>query len=125
MNVFADVDYEMVDAQGMKGTCAGLKDALVKIPDGSAFMLIWCDIILPEEYEMPIEENNYIGISKDFKCRWKYENSEFEEEASSEYGVAGQFIFKNKNELQNIPAQGEFVRWLKEQKEKICFASFI
>lgn len=118
MNVFANVRYEMIDARGMRGTCAGLKDALVKIPNDEAFMLIWCDLILPKEYEMPVENNNYIGISKDFKCRWKYENGEFEEEDSKENGVAGQFIFKNKNELQKVPIQGEFVRWLKEQGKK-------
>ena len=28
-------------------------------------------------------ENNIIGISKDFPCRWKYENDKFEEERSS------------------------------------------
>ena len=34
LNEFADVSYEMIDARGKKGTCAGIDDALEKIPDG-------------------------------------------------------------------------------------------
>lgn len=114
MNEFADVEYEMIDARGLKGTCAGLQEALEKIPDDNAFMLIWCDLILPKEYEMPTKEGNYVGISKGFKCRWKYEDNKFMEEASTEYGVAGHFIFENKKILEKVPKEGEFVRWLQE-----------
>lgn len=114
MHEFAEVDYEMIDAREKKGTCAGIAEALRKIPEKEAFMLIWCDLILPEEYEMPISDNNYIGIAKDFRCRWKYENGVFSEEESKNQGVAGHFVFQNKEMLQNIPEEGEFVRWLKE-----------
>lgn len=117
MREFADVDYEMIDARGKKGTCSGLQEALKKIPNDAAFMLIWCDLILPKEYRMPEEEKDYIGISKDFRCRWKYEDGEFAEEASTEYGVAGHFIFKNKESLAGIPEEGEFVKWLKENNK--------
>lgn len=112
---FTDVDYQMVCGTGKIGTCAGMKDAISLIPEEERFMLIWCDLVLPEDYEIPESENNIIGISKDFPCRWKYENDKFEEERSSEHGVAGHFIFKNKSFLDDIPGEGEFVRWLQSK----------
>ena len=96
---FADVDYKMVCGTGYTGTCAGLAEALSLIPENERFMLIWCDLVLPEEYQIPDTENNVIGISKDFSCRWKYENGKFEEERSDQHGVAGHFIFHDKSVL--------------------------
>lgn len=113
LNAFAEVKYQMIDARGKKGTCAGISEALAGIPAQEAFMLIWSDLILPDEYEMPIDKGNYIGIAKDFKCRWRYENGVFAEEASTTQGVAGHFVFQDKEELAGLPDEGEFVRWLK------------
>lgn len=98
---FADVDYKMVCASGKRGTCAGLKEAVELIPEHQRFMLIWCDLVLPDGYELPETSNNIIGISKDFPCRWKYEEGKFEEERSWEHGVAGHFIFNDKSCLAN------------------------
>lgn len=115
LHAFAEVEYYLVDARGKKGTCAGISDALEHIPEREAFMLIWSDLILPKEYEMPWASKDYIGISKDFKCRWSYRDGELKEEASTEYGVAGHFIFTDKTKLSGIPEEGEFVRWLQSQ----------
>ncbi len=115
---FADVDYSMVCGTGKTGTCAGLSDALALVPENKKFMLIWCDLVLPKEYKLPEIEGNYIGISKDFPCRWKYENDVFEEERSTEYGVAGFFLFKNKSYISDVPIEGEFVRWLQQKNMK-------
>ncbi len=112
---FAEVDYHMVCGTGHTGTCAGLSDAMEHIPAGERFMLIWCDLVLPDAYEIPESENNIIGISKDFPCRWKYENGVFAEERSEEFGVAGHFIFQNKSYLEGVPQDGEFVRWLQSK----------
>lgn len=112
---FADVDYRMVCATGKEGTCAGLQEAIGHIPDNESFMLTWCDLVLPDDYELPDTDENVIGISKDFPCRWKYENGEFEEERSQEFGVAGFFIFKDKDVIAEVPEEGEFVRWLKSK----------
>ncbi len=112
---FADVDYKMICASGKTGTCAGLSEALSYIPKNKRFMLIWCDLVLPDDYEIPESENNIIGISKDFPCRWKYENGAFKEERSTEYGVAGHFIFHDKSYLKDVPEEGEFVRWLQSK----------
>lgn len=115
LKAFAEVDYTFIDVKNKKGTCAGISEAISYIPEKKSFMLIWCDLVLPEAFEMPKEEASYIGISKDFVCRWKWKNEEFKEEASKEYGVAGLFIFENKEKLQTVPVEGEFVRWLSTQ----------
>jgi GTP:adenosylcobinamide-phosphate guanylyltransferase/aminoglycoside phosphotransferase len=109
---FAEVDYQLVRGTGHTGTCAGLSQALSYVPEGERFMLIWCDLLLPEDYVIPESAQNVIGISKDFSCRWKYEDGVFQEEKSAEFGVAGHFIFKDKSWLADVPEEGEFVRWL-------------
>ncbi len=117
---FAEVDYAVVNASGHTGTCAGLKQSLAILPSNEPFMLIWSDLILPEDFSLEgIESANYIGTSLGFECRWKYENGIFSEERSSTCGVAGLFLFKDKDVLQAVPTDGEFVKWL--SGEKIIF----
>jgi len=117
---FADVRYHLVNAGGKRGTCSGLQEALAMIPEQESFMLTWCDLILPNEYAIPEADDNYVGISKDFPCRWSYKNDIFVEEPSTEYGVAGHFIFKDKEMLKDVPEEGEFVRWLGSQNYKFA-----
>lgn len=114
---FANVKYQVVDAGGT-GTCGGVKKAVDLLPGGEPFLLIWSDLILPGGFQLPKGNNNYIGISQSFPCRWKYEKGEFAEERSEAYGVAGLFVFKDKDCLRDVPQSGEFVRWLKEQNAK-------
>lgn len=109
---FAEVKYQLVCATGKIGTCAGLREAMTKLPEKQSFMLIWSDLILPAEFELPKQPGNFIGVAKDFPCRWKYENSVFAEEASDAFGVAGLFAFQDKSALADIPEEGELVRWL-------------
>lgn len=125
MDAFADVKYQMVEAKG-KGTLAGIKQAMDLLPDEEPFMLIWSDLILSDDLELPKEyvrnnvkpEYNYVGISETFSCRWKYENGEFAEDRSVEHGVAGMFLFREKAELSKVPESGEFVRYLQESRYK-------
>lgn len=116
LHEFAAVNYQLVCGNGKSGTCAGMGKAVSFIPDSEKFMIIWCDLVLPNDYKIPESSNNIIGISKDFPCRWKYENGEFAEEHSTEFGVAGFFIFTNKSYLSDIPEEGEFVRWLQSKR---------
>ena len=122
LSVFANVKYQIVDASGT-GTCSGVRQALELIPENEAFMLVWSDLILPDDFQLPIGYNegetatkNYLGLSQTFPCRWKYENDEFVEECSNDYGVAGFFLFQNKSILEGIPQSGELVRWMKEKQ---------
>lgn len=118
LRVFADVKYVIVNACNKKGTCAGIIDAINIIPEKKAFMLIWSDLILANDFSFPKEENDYVGISKGFKCRWRYENDMFEEVASDTTGVAGLFIFKDKDKLKEVPEEGELVKWMQSEGKK-------
>lgn len=113
LKTFAQVNYRLVCSTPHLGTCAGLRKAFSLIPDGERFMLIWSDLVLPEDYKLPETENHVIGLSRDFPCRWKYEHGELMEERTTSCGVAGHFIFRDKSVLADVPEEGEFVRYLK------------
>lgn len=112
LNVFSEVEYVTVNAKGKNGTCAGIKDAINLLPQESSFMLVWSDLILSDSFVVPEQTNDYVALSGDFKCRWKYEYGCFSEEASTTNGVAGLFLFKNKSVIEDVPKEGEFVRYL-------------
>ena len=118
---FADVKYQIVNASG-SGTCSGVKQAIALIPEKKAFMLVWSDLILPDNFELPQDywdgeqaKSDYVGLSETFPCRWKYENGVFEEEKSIKRGVAGFFLFTEKSKIKDVPRSGELVRWMSEQ----------
>lgn len=115
LDIFASVDYEFINASRYKGTCAGLKEAMMSIPDHKAFMLIWSDLVLSDTYSIPQENGNYIGLSGGFPCRWRYKNGVFEENPSVSHGVAGLFLSADKEIMEDVPENGEFVKWLKKK----------
>ena len=127
LEIFADVKYQIVDADGT-GTCAGIKQAIDLIPEKEPFMLIWSDLILPDAMELPegyrdsVETVNpkedYIGISQTFPCRWSYKDGAFIEESSCEHGVAGFFLFSEKEKIKFMPESGELVRWMQQKHLK-------
>lgn len=118
LNAFAsDYDYKIIKVN-KKGTISGLKEAISNYSDNEPFMIMWCDLILSDNFEIPNAKGNYIGISKDFECRWSYKNDEFIKEPSKEDGVAGLFVFENKKPLENIPEEGALVGWLQTQDIK-------
>lgn len=112
LSAFADVKYEVVCASGSTGNCAGIRSAMEKLPASTPFMLIWSDLILPKDFDLPEVPGNYIGVAKDFPCRWKYENGEFKEEPSDTFGAGGLFYFADKALLNDVPESGELVQWL-------------
>lgn len=111
---FAQVSYHLVETKE-RGTCAGLKKALHYVPSESSFLYVWSDLILPKNFTLPSEEGNYIGVSQTFPCRWSYEEGIFAETPSTAQGVAGLFLFSQKQILEDVPSSGEFVRWLSEK----------
>ena len=112
---FATVEYIVVDGRGKKGTCGGMREAFGLLPEREPFLLIWSDLILPQEFELPAQAGNYVGLSRDFPCRWRYRGGRFEEIPSDSEGVAGLFVFRDKSLLRDVPEEGEFVRWLSEK----------
>ena len=96
LTAFASIDYRLVCATGFNGTCAGLREAVSLLPNNQSFMLIWSDLILPKDFTLPEGQGNYVGVARDFPCRWRYGNGVFKEEASDTSGVAGVFVFQDK-----------------------------
>ena len=117
LDCFSNVEYVFINTEN-KGTCAGINEALTHIPSEKQFMLIWSDLIPSETFRLEDidTDSNYVGIAKEFICRWSYQKSTFIEEKSSEQGVAGLFIFTNKKRIEDVPISGEFVRWLSHQR---------
>lgn len=120
LKAYSKADYEIVETT-KNGTCSGISKCLAGIPPKTPFMLIWCDLVLRDAITID-GDKNYIGISRDFSCRWSYTGNGLNEEASSENGVAGLFIFKDKCEISDVPEDGEFVRYL--SKKDINFEQF-
>lgn len=115
LNTFASqYNFKIVKA-AKKGTISGIKEAIASYNDDEPFMVMWCDLILSEDFKIPAAKANYIGISKDFECRWSYINNKFIKEPSKENGVAGLFIFENKKSLKDIADEGALVGWLQNQ----------
>jgi len=117
LECFANVKYQIVEASGT-GTCSGLRQAMELLPNYKPFMLIWSDLILPANFELPADTCNYAGISQTFPCRWSFENGVFEEKHSEEFGVAGLFIFKDKQRIADVPESGELVKWFRDKNLK-------
>jgi Nucleoside-diphosphate-sugar pyrophosphorylase involved in lipopolysaccharide biosynthesis/translation initiation factor 2B, gamma/epsilon subunits (eIF-2Bgamma/eIF-2Bepsilon) len=113
-----NVDYNIVNGLGCKGTCSGVRYALDALPEDEEFILIWSDLILPKELTIPENGNNHIGIAKGLDCRWGFVNGNFEEACTCDSGIAGMFVFKDKSEISDVPLSGEFVRWLKDKNLK-------
>ncbi len=119
---FPEVIYRVVDAKGT-GTCGGIRQAVDLLPEGQPFMLVWSDLILPKDFSLPgpyegsggAAEGDYVGISRTFPCRWSYRQGRFIEERSSEHGVAGLFLFTDKEKLKDVPESGELVRWMQQE----------
>jgi choline kinase len=97
------------------GTCGGIKDAITYIPDNTPFILIWCDLLFQESEFPQFEGENLIGLSRTFECRWTLDTGKMKEVSSSEKGIMGFFVFKDKIQISFIPQAGEFVRWLSTQ----------
>lgn len=113
LKAFATVDYKLVNANGKSGTCAGIADALKLVPDNKAFLLMWSDLVLSKQFNLDnLEDFNYVGLSTDFVCRWSFQKGKFLETPSDKFGVAGLFVFRNKELISDVMEEGEFVRWL-------------
>ena len=66
LNAFASqYNFKIIKAT-KKGTISGIKEAIADYKDDESFMIMWCDLILSEGFEIPTKKGNYIGISKDF-----------------------------------------------------------
>lgn len=112
LSTFAkDVDYILLKAEH-KGNVAGLKEALTLIPDDEPFLVIWSDIILPDDFDIPpVKAGCTVGVSS-FPCSWSLIGGKLIRESHEGRGVAGLYIFSDKSFLTDVPEEGSFTQWL-------------
>lgn len=108
-------NFQIILASGT-GTASGIAQALDNINKEEDFLLVWCDLLLPENFlDFPefTPHQIQIGLSRTFPCRWSLNDSQqLVHEASDTRGVAGFFRFPAKSLIADIPETGECVRWL-------------
>ncbi|WP_036225575.1 NTP transferase domain-containing protein [Mesoaciditoga lauensis] len=105
--------YVLVETNG-RGTCAGLEKARMKIPIHEPFAIVWSDLLFTSEIMLPDIEQNYVGLTNEFKCRWSFRDESLIESPSDKAGVMGLFFIGKPDILPRIPENGEFVRFLSE-----------
>lgn len=121
LKLYAKVDYVIIHTL-QKQTSSGIKEALKLIPRNESILILWCDLYFRNHKlsdKLIMNEKNYIGLSKTFRCRWRFVNGKLEERTSIKKGVAGVYFFKDKNELSDITDGLEFCRYLKEKNIQI------
>ena len=83
LNSFASkYSYKIIKAD-KKGTVSGINQALKDYSDDEQIIILWCDLILPNDFNIPEGKGNFVGISKDFECRWSYRSGKFFKEPST------------------------------------------
>ncbi len=116
LEAFAKVRYIPIRAFD-PGNMTGLKPALEMIPDDKGLMIIWSDVLLGDGFDPgTLENGNYVGITDRFSCSWSSENGILDKVTKAGKGVAGCFLFQNRQALANIPASGSFTQWMKANR---------
>lgn len=107
-NILNRKDIIFINAKE-KSTTSGLKDAFNHLTDYEPFILMWSDLFLEDYIDDSFHSDVTIGITSDFKCRWKFKNGELKKETTNEMGVMGIFLFKNKSVLLELDESKSFV----------------
>ena len=99
------VNYKLVRAHG-KGNVAGLCDALQLVPDDEGVMLVWCDLLLAEDFVPDTTvEGCQVGVV-DFPCSWRLHEGQLEKApAAPGEGVAGLFLIDRASRLRDLPTE--------------------
>lgn len=114
LSTFAkQVNYTLVHAQGQGNIC-GIEEALRYVKPDEKLLLVWSDLILGDDFKPELlPAGNYVGILEGSRCSWRFENGVLEKISSDTNGVAGCFVFENKDVLAHIATEGSFTLWLK------------
>lgn len=109
-----EVEHAVVPAAG-DGTLGGLSAAVSLVDEASAFLIVWCDLFFEEFPRADLGDRLLVGLSDQFPCRWSVDDhGRLVEVPSSSRGVAGLFAVPSKHHLGDLPARGEFVRFLQQ-----------
>ena len=116
LELYAPVDYMLVHANG-NGNMTGLDRAMSFIPDQSAFMVIWADLLLSDDFTADdLEDGYYVGVTDQFPCSWSFEQGKLDKHTSDVNGLAGCFLFKDKKYFENMPSEGSFATFLQQSE---------
>lgn len=98
-----------------KGNAAGIKQALEYVSDGEPVMIIWSDLILPEDLKIDTAFKGCQIGTVDFPCSWGVVDGKMKHTPVTKNGVAGLYVFDSKARLASLPSGGSFTTWLAEQ----------
>ena len=108
------INYKLLRAEG-EGNIRGIKEALDYISPQEKLMLVWADLVLADDFKPEtLPAGNYVGLLPGIRCAWRLEKGKLEKKASSTCGVAGCFIFNNKQALEGVAQTGSFTQWLQK-----------
>lgn len=107
-------EYKLIKSSG-EGSCQGLELARKEIvkDGGDRFAITWCDLFYFDQIRIPNINENYIGLTMSFPCRYQYIRNEIVEKRGKKAGIFGFFYFGDEKKLPTIPQSGEFVKFLK------------
>lgn len=120
LQTYAKVNYVIVHSKGTGNVC-GLKEAGNFIPHNKACLLLWCDLLLSPEFNVPAFDNDtdcFIGITDKFQCSWSYNNGNMQKRQSSDDGIVGCNLLKDGSILRDCPTEGSFLKWVIDKKLK-------
>lgn len=104
-------DYRLVRAQG-HGTASGIADALAPLPPEQPVLLIWSDLIVGSQPELPEIGKPVVFTTAAFTCRWTAAaDGTLQEAPASSGGIPGMFYIPQAGLLPTPPKEGEFVKW--------------
>lgn len=117
-------NIEVIVAKNNSGSVDGLLEALELIPENVQNTIIWSDLLLNHLDDIDFDENqNYIGVTQDFNCRYFFGNNQIKKELSNKNGICGIYLFKNKNEIKDLFSQGEFCDYLIQHQKYLNLKS--
>lgn len=102
-------DYTLIRAHE-KGTAAGIAQALQLIPANEPFALTWSDLFFVSAPQYELSNDILIGLTDDFECRWSMQDNKLVNVSSKYRGVAGFYVFKDKDQLINLTCDQSLVR---------------
>ena len=106
-------NYTLIRARG-KGDLAGIDEALQRVGNGP-LAIVWSDLLLDDLPELDVDTHNYLGLTREFECRWSFNGERCVETPSSESGVMGFFTFTDRSQLLPFPTDGGFLEAVLEK----------
>jgi GTP:adenosylcobinamide-phosphate guanylyltransferase len=92
-----------------KSTTSGLKELYDLIPDNEGFVYLWSDLILTKKIDFFVDKNIDVFLTNDLLCRWSVTDGKMVKVNNDKNGIAGLFVFKNKNIIKDLNSDVSFV----------------